>query len=431
MMHILEENTSFPIEVLNPYLNNEQYKLIISLFSYELKTILERINTEIAEVDREERQFVKLRKSLKFMTTMMHEIVGIISFDGENGDEEEKSDFNLQNLWTETKNIMQAKLEEKKINFEIFIAPELKDITINAEKSTVKQILLNLYANAIIKTKRGKISTTCSLCEDDKSLINIWVEDQTKSIGYEEARRINGALSGSDTNQALEKLEGSNLASSKILTEKLGGKMWVVADRGFGNKINFTFRIYNDDLDFSFDEDIEISDFSSSRDWVLRIPSMSWNDTPFIKNSSSEDNEGMIEEGCWPNILLVDDNYFNIEVLQSLIEVQLQLNWDSAFNGLEAVNKVKERSKNSCCNKHYQFIFMDVNMPIMDGYAASAEIKKFMKDQAIMKGKTGNKTPTKIFAVTAQKEVIENEQRLFDGIILKPISIEGLRNVLK
>jgi len=98
MMHILEENTSFPIEVLNPYLNNEQYKLIISLFSYELKTILERINTEIAEVDREERQFVKLRKSLKFMTTMMHEIVGIISFDGENGDEEEKSDFNLQNL---------------------------------------------------------------------------------------------------------------------------------------------------------------------------------------------------------------------------------------------------------------------------------------------------------------------------------------------
>lgn len=61
---------------------------------------------------------------------------------------------------------------------------------------------------------------------------------------------------------------------------------------------------------------------------------------------------------------------------------------------------------------------MDVNMPIMDGYAASSEIKKF-KD-----------IPTKIFAVTAQKEVIENEQKLFDGIILKPISIDGLKNVL-
>lgn len=51
---------------------------------------------------------------------------------------------------------------------------------------------------------------------------------------------------------------------------------------------------------------------------------------------------------CCSNILLVDDNYFNIEVLQSLIEVQLHLVCDSAFNGLEAVNKVKERSAKTC-----------------------------------------------------------------------------------
>ena len=104
---------------------------------------------------------------------------------------------------------------------------------------------------------------------------------------------------------------------------------------------------------------------------------------------------------------------------------------DSAFNGLEAVNKVKDRSKNTCCTKFFKFIFMDVNMPIMDGYAASAEIKRFLKKEAVIAGRDYNKIPTKIFAVTAQKEVIENEQKLFDGIILKPISIDGLRNVLK
>lgn len=73
---------------------------------------------------------------------------------------------------------------------------------------------------------------------------------------------------------------------------------------------------------------------------------------------------------------------------------------------------------------------MDVNMPIMDGYVASSEIKKFLKKEAIKNNQNINKIPTKIFAVTAQKEVIENDQKLFDGIILKPISIDGLRNVL-
>jgi CheY-like chemotaxis protein len=73
---------------------------------------------------------------------------------------------------------------------------------------------------------------------------------------------------------------------------------------------------------------------------------------------------------------------------------------------------------------------MDVNMPIMDGYAASSEIKKFLKKDAIENNLDPSKKKTQIFAVTAQKEVIENEQKLFDGIILKPISIDGLRNVL-
>ena len=60
----------------------------------------------------------------------------------------------------------------------------------------------------------------------------------------------------------------------------------------------------------------------------------------------------------------------------------------------------------------------------------SSEIKKFLKKDAIKNGLDSSKRKTKIFAVTAQKEVIENEQKLFDGIILKPISIDGLRNVL-
>lgn len=226
--------------------------------------------------------------------------------------------------------------------------------------------------------------------------------------------------------------ENSNLIVCKILTEKLGGKIWVASEDKVGNSVYFTFRIDSDNEEISsLEEEIDISDYSSGRDAVKLIPSMHCNEAPFaFKQIPVEVEKVEGGEHCCSNILLVDDNYFNIEVLQSLIEVQLQYKCDSAFNGLEAVNKVKDRSKHTCCNKHYKFIFMDVNMPIMDGYTASREIKRFLKKEAIIAGRDFTKVTTRIFAVTAQKEVIENEQSLFDGIILKPISIDGLRNVL-
>lgn len=173
MMHVVEQNKSIPTEVLNPHLNNEQYKLIVSQFSSELKNIFERINTEIEIIDKDDVQFVQLRKSLKFMTIMMQEIVGIFSFDSSNLVEEEKIDFNIKNLFSEVKEIMKTKFEEKKINVDILISRELENVNVSAEKSTVKQILLNLLANIILKTKGGKISINCCLGEDDHSLIKI------------------------------------------------------------------------------------------------------------------------------------------------------------------------------------------------------------------------------------------------------------------
>jgi CheY-like chemotaxis protein len=221
-----------------------------------------------------------------------------------------------------------------------------------------------------------------------------------------------------------------NILICKILAEKLGGKIWIESNQRIGNSINFTLKIDSESDEASFEEELEVSDYNSQREAIELVPSMKCNPAPFIHKVPSAKSSEISVNDCCSNILLVDDNYFNIEVLQSLIEVQLCLNCDSAFNGLEAVNKVKERYGKTCCNKYYKFIFMDVNMPIMDGYAASSEIKKFLKKDAIENGLDPNKKKTKIFAVTAQKEVIENEQKLFDGIILKPISIDGLRNVL-
>lgn len=75
-------------------------------------------------------------------------------------------------------------------------------------------------------------------------------------------------------------------------------------------------------------------------------------------------------------ILIVDDNIFNIVTLQTILECTLKMPSDKALNGKEAVEKVMKRAQEDerdPCNclrrrQNYKLIFMDCNMPIMDGF---------------------------------------------------------------
>ncbi len=67
--------------------------------------------------------------------------------------------------------------------------------------------------------------------------------------------------------------------------------------------------------------------------------------------------------------MLVDDNEFNLYTISKLFD-RKSISYDKAFNGKEAIDKVIERVARECgCN--YRAIFMDCNMPIMDGLEAS------------------------------------------------------------
>ena len=67
-------------------------------------------------------------------------------------------------------------------------------------------------------------------------------------------------------------------------------------------------------------------------------------------------------------VLLVDDNLINIMVGKQILE-RSKLKVEVAHDGLTALNKVKEED--------FDIILMDIQMPIMDGYAAAKEIRKF------------------------------------------------------
>ncbi|MFI8379696.1 response regulator [Leeuwenhoekiella sp. NPDC079379] len=111
------------------------------------------------------------------------------------------------------------------------------------------------------------------------------------------------------------------------------------------------------------------------------------------------------------NILAVDDNKLNLLLLSQLLKL-LGLSSDLAYGGAEAIEKAN--------NKKYDLIFMDVHMPDIDGFMATAEIRKNNKD-------------TIIFALSADSTQPAIKRGLLAGMndyLTKPIGRNHLHTIL-
>jgi len=80
------------------------------------------------------------------------------------------------------------------------------------------------------------------------------------------------------------------------------------------------------------------------------------------------------ECSCSAQILIVDDNMFNLIPLELILKEMFGLTVDKAFNGQEAVMMFDKSMCKTCCEHKYKLILMDLNMPIMDGYEATQQI---------------------------------------------------------
>ena len=120
-----------------------------------------------------------------------------------------------------------------------------------------------------------------------------------------------------------------------------------------------------------------------------------------------------------PQILIVDDIQSNIFILKGLLRL-LGLNADEAQNGLLAIEKIKA-AENIIGSVPYTVIFMDCNMPVMDGYDATRNIRLLIQQGKIHK--------SLIIGVTAYNSS-ENTSLCYeagmDHVMFKPVSKQGL-----
>jgi len=117
-------------------------------------------------------------------------------------------------------------------------------------------------------------------------------------------------------------------------------------------------------------------------------------------------------------ILVAEDNNINIQVAKYILSaVSSQL--DFVTNGEDAVEYFLKNQ--------YDFILMDVKMPVMDGYEATAKIREIEAGRS-----DGKRIP--IIAMTAGSVYDEEQSCLnagMDGFLSKPYNVDDVRNILK
>ena len=124
-----------------------------------------------------------------------------------------------------------------------------------------------------------------------------------------------------------------------------------------------------------------------------------------------------------PWCLVVDDNPFNLIVASHIME-ERGYQIKTAMNGKDAIEKIVEYEENGI---KFRVILMDCQMPVMDGYEATAILRKMMKDKEVAE--------CPIIAVTANNRTEEHdklcEQAGMSGCINKPLQAKELEQILK
>jgi signal transduction histidine kinase len=317
----------------------------------------------------------------------------------------EKIDFDLVAMLEEVTGVMKNLAENKSINL-ILDTSDITNNNVSSDPLRIKQVILNIIGNAIKFTDSGEIRIKANIEENDEgALFTCSITDTGLGIEQNKIDTIFGSFSQADTSTTRHYGgTGLGLSISKRLCNMLDGNITVTSEFGVGScfTISLPLTLCKKEQKAVYQS---ISPPVEKR--VINLPPAEIS----IPKWSSE-----------TKILLVEDNRINQIVAKQMLN-HFNLSCDIANNGSEALAKLKVSNH---INMPYTIVLMDCQMPVMDGYEATINIRSGDC------GELHKNIP--IIAMTANAMTGDKEKCLETGMndyFTKPIEQEAICTILK
>ena len=304
----------------------------------------------------------------------------------------EKVDFDLNETVKNSMVLLLPRAKDKGLALNYVIHPDVHT-RIVGDPTRLRQILLNLFNNAIKFTDKGEVSLDVAQLgeKDGKIELRFSVRDTGIGMPEEVRKKLFQPFTQADASTTRRfGGTGLGLAICRKLVELMGGSINVTSDLGKGSTFWFTLS------------------FAKQKPHDLTVAGESPGGAPAGVSAATSNG---------PRVLLAEDNKINQLVGVKQLK-KLGYPVDVVGNGIEAVEAWK-RGK-------YSIILMDCQMPEMDGFAATRKIRELEAEQ--------NMPPVRIIALTAS--VVKEDHGLclaagMDGYIAKPVNLGELKSALE
>lgn len=379
-------------EKLNAEKANQAKSKFLANMSHDIRTPMNAIvgMTELARYQIEDKEKVQdyLEKITASSTQLLHLINNILDMS-----EIEMHDiklkeikFNLEELIDNVYVVLAQTARSKKVEFDVQ-CEQIKNSNLLGDSVRLRQMLMNIVSNSIKFTNAGGsvylyVEQKKSESADGYAEFLFRIQDTGIGMTQEFIDQMLFQAFEREETQYVKRTEGSGIGMSitKSIADAMGATLQVESEVGKGTV--FT-------IEASFKTDQE---------------------GPLAK----EENGSVIIDAKGKNVLIVEDNEINMEIITAILE-RTNANVITAWNAEEAIQLVQDSE-----DYYFDLIFMDIQLPGMDGYSAARNIRCMDREDVLS---------IPIIAMTANAFSQDVEKSLSSGMnahISKPIDIDDL-----
>ena len=372
----------------------------LNRMSHEIRTPMNGImgmltlaEGKLSETDPARTYLTKAEELSGHLLALINDILDMSRIEAGKVELEHKS-FSLSSLGRRLYDMFAKNLESEGIHYEI----KFEDVTVDhviGDELRISQVIINFLSNAIKFTRKGEITVTFRQMMQRDGMVDlmICVHDTGTGMEPEFINRIFRPFEQENSDTA-RKYGGSGLgmAITDNLVRLMGGEIVVRSTPGKGSDFSVFLHLPADE-NVTGETEAQVSEH---------------------KEEADEDSSAFVGR----RILLAEDNDINAMIATEILE-QMGAEVDLAQNGREAVDRFVSHPEN-----YYDFILMDVQMPVMDGRAAARKIRQMDRADA---------ESVLIFALSADAFVEDERLSLESGMnghYAKPVDFTALqRNI--